>query len=87
MIGESLLLLKGHSRSHMTCKALCPFLLKCIVVVVRVTRLSVNKYEESSVVFTLFLNCCKLGNCVVSLAKPFMTVIDSSLRVVFAFLT
>ena len=25
MIGESLLLLKGHSRSHVTCKALCPF--------------------------------------------------------------
>ena len=25
MIGESLLLLKGHSRSHVTCKVLCPF--------------------------------------------------------------
>ena len=25
MFGELLLLLKGHSRSHVTCKALCPF--------------------------------------------------------------
>ena len=24
MVGESLLLLKGHSKTHMTCKALCP---------------------------------------------------------------
>ena len=31
MIGESLLLLKGHSRSHVTRKVLCPFQLKCIV--------------------------------------------------------
>ena len=78
MIGESLLLLKGHSRSHMTCKALCPFQLKCVVVIVKVTRLiqsnnnvffllTVHKYEESNVEFNLFLNCCKLGNCV---AKP-----------------
>ena len=54
--------------------------------------LTVHKYEESNVDFNLFLNCCKLGNCVISLAKPFhvcisLTVIDSSLWVVFAFLT
>ena len=64
MIGESLLLLKGHSRSHMTCKALCPFQLKCVVVIVKVTRLiqsnnngfllTVHKYEESNVEFNLF---------------------------------
>ena len=58
MIGESLLLLKGHSRNHMTCKALCPFQLRCVVVIVKVTRLiqsnntgvlfglTVHKYEE-----------------------------------------
>ena len=77
MMGESLLLLKGHSRSHMTCKALCPFHLKCIIVVIKVTKieykatvmeffiivLTVHKYEEISVDFNLFLNCCKLGNC------------------------
>ena len=99
MIGESLLLLKGHSRSHMTCKALCPFQLKCVVVIVKVTRLirsnnnvllllTVHKYVENNVDFNLFLNCCKLGNYVISLAKPFhmcipLTVIDSSLWVVF----
>ena len=84
MIGESLLLLlKGHSTSHITCKALCPFQLKCILVVIRVTRLNtkqhgifiivltVHKYEESSVDFNLYLNCCKLGNCIMSLARPF----------------
>ena len=54
--------------------------------------LTVHKYEESNVDFNLFLNCCKLGNCVISLARPFhmcihLTVIDSSLWVVFAFLT
>ena len=88
----------------MTCKALCPFQLKCVVVIVKVTRLNtkqqcffhcvnlaVYKYEESNVDFKLFLNCCKLGNCVISLARPFhmcipLTVIDSSLWVVFAFL-
>ena len=25
MIGESLLVLEGHSRSHVTCEVLCPF--------------------------------------------------------------
>ena len=73
----------------------CPFQLKCILVVIRVTSfstnatvmvlfiivLTVNKNEESNVDFNLFLNCCKLGNCVMSLASPFrmcipLTVID-----------
>ena len=54
--------------------------------------LIVHKYEESNVDFKLFSNCCKLGNCVILLARPFhtcvpLTVIDSSLWVVFAFLT
>ena len=53
--------------------------------------LIVHKYEESNVDFKLFLNCCKLGNCVILLARPFhtcipLTVIDSSLWVVFTFL-
>ena len=54
--------------------------------------LIVHKYEESNVDFILFLNCCKLGNCVILLARSFhtcipLTVIESSLWVVFAFLT
>ena len=49
---------------------------------------TVHKYEESNV----FVNCCKLGNCVISLARPFymfisLTVLDSSPWVVFAFLS
>ena len=43
MIGESQQLLKGHSRSHITCKALCPFQLKCIIVVIRFTRLNTKQ--------------------------------------------
>ena len=78
----------------MTCKALCPFQLKCVVVIVKVIRLNTNEknkfivlivheYEESNVDFKFFLNCCKLGNCVMSLARPFhmcvpLTVIDRS---------
>ena len=54
--------------------------------------LIVHKYEESNVDFKLFLNCCKLDNCVILLARQFhmcipLTVIDSSLWVVFDFLT
>ena len=54
--------------------------------------LIVHKYEESNVDFNLFLNCCKIGNCVISFARPFymcipLTVIDSSLWVLFAFVT
>ena len=54
--------------------------------------LIIHKYEESSVDFNLFLNRCKLGNCVISLARLFhmcipLAVIDSSLWVAFAFLT
>ena len=89
----------------MTCKALCPSQLKCVIVIVKVMRfnttnnniffcivLIVHKYEESNVDFKLFLNCCKLGNCLILLSRPFhtcipLTVIDSSLWVVFAFLT
>ena len=88
----------------MTCKALCPSQLKCVIVIVKVIRfnttnnnifctvLIVHKYEESNVDFKLFLNCCKLGNCLILLSRPFhtcipLTVIDSSLWVVFAFLT
>ena len=39
----SVLLLKGHSRSHMSCKALCPFQLKCVVVTVTVIRLNTKQ--------------------------------------------
>ena len=38
MIGELLLLLKGQSRSHVTCKAHALFLLRHTVIVIRVTR-------------------------------------------------
>ena len=59
----------------MTCKALCPFQLKCVIVIVIVIRLRqtnnifsivliVHIYEEGNVDFKLFLNCCKLGKCV-----------------------
>ena len=69
----------------MTCKALCPFQIKCVIVIVTVIRLKqtnnnifsivliVHKYEESNVDFKLFLNCCKLGKCVILLARPFHT--------------
>ena len=75
MIGESLLLLKGHSRIHMTCNALCPFQdykieYKATVMIYFIIVLTVHKYEESNVEFNLFLNCCTLGNCVMSLARP-----------------
>ena len=77
----------------MTCKALCPSQLKCIIVIVKgiCIVLIVHKYEESNVDFKLFLNC-KLGNCLILLSRPFhtcipLTVIDSSLWVVFTFLT
>ena len=97
MIGESLLLLKGHSRSHVTCKALCPFQLKCVVVLVEVTRLiqsnnngffvllTVHKYEDSNIDFNLFLNCCKLGNCVMLFARPFHMCIPLTVWVVSLF--
>ena len=52
--------------------------------------LTVHKYEESNVDLNLFLNCCKLGNCIMShmfhMCIP-MTVFDSSLWVVLVFLT
>ena len=37
-----------------------------------------HKYEKSNVDFNLFLNCCKLGNCVISLTCVCipLTVID-----------
>ena len=54
MIGESLLLLKGHSRSHMTCKALCSFQLKCVVVIVKVTRLI---QSNNNFLFVVVVNC------------------------------
>ena len=65
---------------------------KATVMVFFIIVLTVHKYEESNVDFNLFLNCCKLGNCVMSLARSFhtcisLTIIDSSLWVVFAFLT
>ena len=65
---------------------------KAAVMVFFIIVLTVHKYEESNVDFNLFLNCCKLGSCVMSLARPFhmcipLTVIGSSLWMVFAFLT
>ena len=62
-----------------------PTIIFCFIVLI-------HKYEESNVDFKLFLNCWKLGNCVILVARPFhvcipLTVIDISLWVVFAFLT
>ena len=52
--------------------------------------ITVNKYEENNVDLIIFLNCCKFGNGIISLARAFhvcihLTVIDSSLWVVFFF--
>ena len=33
--------------------------------------ITVHKYEESNLNFNIFLNCCQLGNCDISLARPF----------------
>ena len=65
MFVESLLLLKGHSRSHVTCKALCLFQTKThsncskidIVIII-------HKYKSNSGM-DLSLNCCKHVNCVI----------------------
>ena len=54
------------------------------IIVFFIIVLTVHKYEESNVDFNLFLNCCKLGNYAMSLARPFhmcipLTVIGRSL--------
>ena len=66
---------------------------KVRVIVIFNIVITVHKYmyEENNVDFNIFLNCCKIGNCITSLARPFqmctpLTVIDISLRVVFAFI-
>ena len=43
----SVLLLKGHSRSHMTCNALYPFQLKCVVVIVKVIILNTKNNNNN----------------------------------------
>ena len=60
MIGESLLLLKGHCRSHMTkmhssCNKSYKIEYKATVIVFVIIVLTVHKYEESNVDFNLFL--------------------------------
>ena len=80
------------TKMHSSCNKSYKIEYKATVMVFFIIVLTVHKYEESSVDFNLFLNCCKLGNCVMSLARPFhmcipRTVIDSSLWVVFAFST
>ena len=44
---------------------------KAIIMVFFPIVLTVHKYEESNVDFNLFLNCCKLGNYGMSLARTF----------------
>ena len=80
------------TKMHSRCSKSYMIEYKATVLVIVISVLAVYKYEEGNVEFNMFLNCCKLGNCVTSLTKPFhmcipQTVIDSSLWVVFAFLT
>ena len=69
-----LLLLEGHSRSHVTCKVQCRFQTKTqsnysksYKIEYKVTfflhLLKIHKYEESNIDLNLFLNCCEVGNC------------------------
>ena len=80
------------SKMHGSCSKSYKTEYKATVMVYFIIVLTVHKYEESNVDFNLFINCFKLGNCVMSLARPFhtcisLTVIDSSPWVVFALLT
>ena len=80
------------TKMHSSCNKSYKIEYKAIVMLFFIIVLTVHKYKENRVDFNLFLNCCKLGNCVMSLARPFhmcipLTVIDRSLWVVFAFLT
>ena len=80
------------TKMHSSCNKSYNIEYKATIMVFFIIMLTVHKYEESNVDFNLFLNCCKLGNCVISLARTFhmhipLTVIGSSLWVVFAFLT
>ena len=50
--------------------------------------ITIHKYEESNIDLSLFFNCCKLGNCVISLVRPFhmcipLTVIVGGVRFFF----
>ena len=56
---------------HSSCSKSYQIEYKAIVMVFVIIVLTVHKYEESNVDFNIFLNCCKLGNCVMSLARPF----------------
>ena len=77
------------TKMHSSCNKSYKLEHKATVMVFFIIVLAVHKYEESNVDFNLFLNYCKLANYVKSLARPFhmcipLTVIDSSLWVVFA---
>ena len=59
------------TKMHSSCSKSYQIEYKAIVMVFFIIVLTVHKYEESNVDFNIFLNCCKLGNCVMSLARPF----------------
>ena len=80
------------TKMHSSCNKSHKIEFKATVMVFCIIVLTVHKYEESNFDFNLFLNCYKLGNYVMSLARQFhmcihLIVFDSSLWVVFAFLT
>ena len=76
------------TKMHSNCNKNHNIEYKATVMLFFIIVLNVHNYDESKVDFYLLLNCCKLGNCVMSLARLFhmcitLTVIDSSLCVVF----
>ena len=78
------------TKMHSSCNKSYKIEYKATVIVFVIIVFINTKKVTSTLIF--FLNCCTLGNCVISLARPFhmcipLTVIDSSLWVVFAFLT
>ena len=73
MIGELLPLLKGHSRSHVTCKALCPFQPK--------THSNCNKsykVEYKVTVMVIFFNNVISAHKYVQLHVSFLTDVCSN---------
>ena len=59
------------TKIHSSCNKSYKIEYKTTVIVFFIIVLTIHKYEESNFDFNLFLNCCKLVNCVMSLAKPF----------------
>ena len=72
------------TKMHSSCSTSYKIEYKATVMVFFIIVLTVHKYKESNVDFNLFLNCSKLGNCVMALARLFHmgispTVINNNL--------